>query len=91
VTRLEETNLLVDVSALGGVRRADRDQRCGRVERGKRLLGQRMPGGKVIAVAEDGLERLRDGSGCGLPADKVLVDAEAFKPAMQPFGCARVA
>jgi hypothetical protein len=45
-----------------------------------------MPGGEVVAVAEDGPQGLRHGAGRRLAAGQILVDAEAFQPAMQPFG-----
>jgi hypothetical protein len=48
------------------------------------LIGQRVAGGEVIAVAEDGAQRVGDGARGGLAAHEVLVDAERFKRAMQP-------
>ena len=79
MTRLEEADLLVDVMALGGSRRADHDQSMRSIERGERLLVQRMTCREVVAVAEDGAQCLGDRARGRLAADKVLVDAKAFK------------
>jgi hypothetical protein len=49
-----------------------------------------MAGGKIVAVAEDGFERLRHGAVRRLPVHKILVDMKRFKPTMQPLGRARV-
>ena len=83
--RLEEPDLLVDVVALGGGRRADDDQRGRGIERGKRLVGEGMARGEVVAVAEDGAERLGDRTRRGLAAHQVLVDGEGFERAVQPL------
>ena len=86
MTRLEEANLFIDVWALGGGRRTDDDQRVRGVERGKR---QRIAGGDVVAVMKYRAQRLMDRAG-GVAPHKVLVTAEAFKPAMQPLRRVRV-
>ena len=80
--RLEEPDLLIDVVALGSGRRADHDQSRGGVERRKRLVGQRVSRGEVIAVAEGRAERLGYCARCRLTADQVLVDRERFDHAM---------
>jgi hypothetical protein len=87
---LEEPDLLVHVVALGRCRRAEDDEGCRGVERGKCLLGERVARGEIVTITEDGLERLRDRPRFRLPADEVIVDAEALEPAMQPFGLRRV-
>ena len=50
---LEAADFLVDIFALRGVRRTQHDEELRGFERGERLLGQRMSGGKILAVAED--------------------------------------
>ena len=49
-----------------------------------------MAGGEVVAVADDGTERLGDGPCRGLAAHEVLVDAKALEAAMQPPGPSRI-
>ena len=46
--------------------------------------------GELVAVAEDGAQRFRDGAGCRLASGEVLVDAEALQRAMQPLGLSRI-
>jgi hypothetical protein len=86
VARLEEADFFRDVFAARRGGRADHDQGSGRIQRRQRLVRQGMPGGEVVAVTEDGPQRCRDGAGGRLAAGQILVDAEAFQAAMQPFG-----
>ena len=88
--RLEGAYLLVDVMTLSGRRRADDDERRRRIERGTCLLVERMTGGEIVAVAEDGAKRRRYRSGCGLAADQILVDGKRLKRTMQPSRPVRV-
>ena len=90
VPRFEQPNFFRDIGALGGGRRADDDQRGGRIERGERLVAERMAGGEVVAVAEDGPQGFGYGPALGLTPDQVLVDAERLQPAVQPLGPSRV-
>jgi hypothetical protein len=55
VTRLEELDLFVDVMALGRSRRADDDQGARGIERGERLVGECMAGGKSSRLRKIGL------------------------------------
>ena len=61
-----------------------------RIERGERLLGERVTRGKVVAVAEDGLQRCGDRARRGLAAGEILVDGERFERAVQPLGPSRI-
>jgi hypothetical protein len=79
-------DFLVDVVALRRVGRADRDQELRGFERRQGLLGQRMAGGKILAVAKDRPQAARHRSGRRRPADEIGVDAELFQRRMQPFG-----
>jgi len=94
VAGLEKTYLLVDVVALRGVGGADDDERCRGVERYPRLVGQRMPRGKLVPIAKDRSERIRNAPPCSLSADKVVPEIEALQPGVQPLGpthvCVRV-
>ena len=84
--RLEQPDLFVDVVALCGSGRADDDESGRGVQRGERLLRERMARGEVVAVAEDGLQRCGDRARRGLAAGEILVDGEGFERAMQPLG-----
>ena len=48
-----------------------------------------MPRGKLVAIAENRSERIRNAPPCGLAADKVR-DVRALQPGMQPLGPAHV-
>ena len=76
--------------ALGRDWRAEDDQRRRGIERSYRLVIQGVTSGEVLAVAKDGTQSLGDRACGGFPADKVLVDVEAFESPMQPLGPARV-
>ena len=89
--RLEAADFLVDVLALRRVRRADDDQELRGFERGDGLLGERMAGGKILAVAKNRPQRLRHRPRGRLPPHQILVDAVAFELAMQPLAPRRVA
>ena len=86
VAHLEQADFLGDVGAPCCRRRAEDDQGSGGVQRRQRLVREGVPGGEVVAVAEHGPQRFRDGAGRRLAAGQILVDAEALQPAMQPFG-----
>jgi hypothetical protein len=88
--RLEETDLLCDVGALGRRRRADDDQSMRGIECRERLVGQSVSRREVVAVAKDGAQALGDRAYRGLATDKVLVDAKAFQSTMQPLGPAGI-
>jgi hypothetical protein len=90
MTLLEEPDLLVDIVALRRRGRAKHDQRRRGVKRGKGLLGQGVACGEVVAIAENGLDRLRDRPALRLPTGQIAIDAAALKPAMQPLGLSRV-
>ena len=85
MARLEEPHLLVDVPALGRGRRAQHDQRRGGIECCDGLFGQAMPGGELVAVAEDWPQALGDRPRTGLAPDQLLVDGEALEPPVQPL------
>ena len=74
VPLLEQPHLLVDVVAASSVRRGEQDQCRGIVERGDRLLGQPLAGGKLIAIAEDRPQCRRDWPQSGMPADQVTAE-----------------
>ena len=82
---LKEFDLFADVSALCGSGRANNDQSSRRIKRGKSLVGQRVARREVVAITEDRAQARGDGPGRSLAPDQVLVDAEAFERAMQPF------
>ena len=81
--RLEQADFLVDVVALGRDRRAQHDERARCAQRRKRLLGQRVPGGEVLAVAKNRPQRRRHGTLRSRASGQILVDAEVFQSAMQ--------
>jgi hypothetical protein len=62
------------------------DQELRRFERGKRMLSQRVPGRKVLAIPEDRPQGLRCRPGSCRAAEKVFVDAIAFEGGVQPLG-----
>ena len=83
--RLEAADFFVDIFALRRVRRTQHDQELRGFERGERLLGQRMSGGKILAVAEDRPQGLRHQASGRLPTNQILVDAIALERGMQPL------
>jgi hypothetical protein len=45
-----------------------------------------MPRGKLIPIAENRSERIRNAPPCGLAADKVVPEGKALQPGVQPPG-----
>jgi uncharacterized protein YoaH (UPF0181 family) len=83
--RHEAADLLVDVLATRRVGRADHDQELRSLERGERLLGERMSSGEILAVAKDRAQCLGHRAGRRLPPNQILVDPVAFERSVQPL------
>jgi len=81
----EQPHLLVDGGPAGRNRRAEHDEGSGGVEGRDRGLGQAVPARKILTVAKDRPQCLRDRSEGGLRSDQVLVEAIGLERAMQPF------
>src|SRR5262249_41270114 len=86
----EAANFFVDIFALRRIGRAQNDQEVRGFERGERLLGKRVAGRKIFAVAKNRPQRLWDGAGWGALANQILIDPVAFKCAVQPLAPSRV-
>src|SRR5262249_26685093 len=83
---LEPAHLLVDVFALRRIGRADNDQKLRRFERGEGVVVERVPGRKILAIAEDRAQRFWDRPRPCRAAGEVLFDAIAFESGVQPLG-----